>query len=85
MIRMGLGEKTASRLETAMIDLMKFKKEVSNCAAMFLASRRDLKRIKSTSSDVGVSPDTAKARPPAKKMSHKRLDFGTSTITDECM
>ena len=72
-------------LETAMIDLTKFKKEVSSCAAMFLASRRDLKRIKSTSSDVGVSPDTAKARPPAKKMSHKRLDFGTSTITDECM
>ena len=72
-------------LETAMIDLTKFKKEVSNCAAMFLASRRDLKRIKSTSSDVGVSPDTAKARPPAKKMSLKRLDFGTSTITDECM
>ena len=71
-------------LETAMMDLTKFKKEVSSCAAMFIASRRDLKRIKSTSSDVGVSPDTAKVRPPAKKMSHKRLDFGTST-TDEYM
>ena len=71
-------------LETAMMDLTKFKKEVSSCAATFLASRRDGKRIKSTSSDFGVSPDTAKARPPAKKMSHKRLDFGSSTITDEC-
>ena len=69
-------------LETAMMDLTKFNKEVSSCAATFLASRRDGKRIKN--SNFGVSLDTAKARPPAKKMSHKRLDFGPSTITDEC-
>ena len=37
-------------LEMAMIDLTKFKKEVSSCAATFLASRRMVKRIKNTSS-----------------------------------
>jgi len=71
-------------LESAMMDLTQFKKEVTSCVATFLAQRRACKRIKDTSSDCGVSPDTAKARPPSKKMSHRRLDFGPSTTNDEC-
>lgn len=71
-------------LESAVMDLTQFKKEVTSCVATFLAQRRACKRIKDTSSDCGVSPDTAKARPPSKKMSHRRLDFGPSTINDEC-
>lgn len=42
-----------------------------------------LKRTKVSSGD-GVSPDTAHARPPAKKLSTRRLDFGPSSLEDQC-
>ena len=49
-----------------------------------VASSRPVKRTKVSSGDVGVSPDTATARPPAKKLSSRRLDFGPSSMTQQC-
>ena len=64
-------------LETAMMDLTKFKKEVSSCAAAFLASRRDGKRIKNTSSDFGVSrsPDDSQGKTTCQKDVLQALGF----------
>ena len=58
-------------LEKAALDLEEFK-ETARCSRSALA--RPLKRPKSTSSQFGVSPDTARQRP-RSKISRKRLDF----------
>ena len=42
-----------------------------------------LKRAKVSSGD-GVSPDTASVRPPAKRLSSRRLDFGSSSLAPQC-
>lgn len=49
-----------------------------------VASSRPVKRTKVSSGDVGVSPDTATTRPPAKKLSSRRLDFGPSSMPQQC-
>ena len=46
-------------------------------------SSRPVKRTKVSSGDVWVSPDTATARQPAKKLSSRRLDFGPSSMTEQ--
>ena len=66
-------------LENAAQDLVDFRSLAKDSYSALLA-RGTLKRVKDSSGEVGVSPDIAKARPPAKKQtmisSSKRLDFG---------
>ena len=66
-------------LEKAIVDLRDFRRQAQESYRTFmLAQVRSLKRTKQSSADVGVSPDTAKARPPSKKplTAAKRLTFG---------
>lgn len=70
------------RLEKAASDLAEFKKQARECCRAFQLSR---KRTKETSSDVGITPDTAKARPPIKmrsSISGRRLEFGPTPVAD---
>ena len=65
--------------EKAAADLREFK-ETARCSVSALERvRGPLKRPKSTSSQLGVSPDTARERPRCK-MSRKRLDFESKSI-----
>ena len=61
-------------LEKAAADLKAFK-ELASCSIFALERvRGSLKRPKCTSSDIGVSPDTARERP-RPKILRKRLEF----------
>ena len=65
--------------EKAAADLREFK-ETARCSVSALERvRGPLKRTKSTSSQLGVSPDTARERP-RSKLSRKRLDFDSKLI-----
>ena len=65
-------------LEQAAKDLIAFRDQATTSYNQLTVSRCSLKRPKGTSGDVCVSPDTASARPPSKKLSARRLDFGSS-------
>jgi hypothetical protein len=67
-------QRKVDRLEKAMKELADFR-----CQAKRVTQRGHLKRTKETSSSDGVSPDTAKVRPPYKKhLSRRQLDFDQS-------
>ena len=67
-------------LEKAAADLKAFK-QLANCSISALERvRGPLKRPKCTSSDTGVSPDTARDRP-RSKLPRKRLDFNSEIQT----
>ena len=67
-------------LEKAAADLNAFK-QLANCSRSALERvRGPLKRPKCTSSDTGVSPDTARDRP-RSKLPRKRLDFNSEIQT----
>ena len=59
-------------LENAAADLKEFQ-ELAQCSLQ-MGQDNPLKRTRVTSGDVGVSPDTAKARP-SSKLSRKKLSF----------
>ena len=65
-------------LERATKDLVAFRDQAAANYNQLAVSRGSLKRTKVTSGDVCVSPGTASARPPSKKLSARRLDFGSS-------
>ena len=67
------------RLEKASEELVDFRKTASDNYQSFLP-RSSLKRTKETSAMIGVSPDTQKARPPPKRLTTRRLDFGQSPL-----
>ena len=62
-------------LEKAAEELENFRSETKNTYSTLALKRNELKRTKETSSSIGVSPDTLKARPPAKKLTRRHLDF----------
>ena len=68
--------------EKSQSDLSNFRKQVRESYQAPQPVRGPLKRTKVTSSDVDVTPQTAKARPPAKKHSSgkRTLDFGQSDV-----
>ena len=68
------------RLEKAAEDLENFRSQASSSYNKLGTCRRgELKRTKETSSSVGISPDTAKSRPPSKRrLTQRRLDFTQS-------
>ena len=67
-------------LEKAAADLKAFK-ELASCSILALERvLGSLKRPKCTSSDIGVSPDTARERP-RPKILRKRLEFKTLANT----
>ena len=68
------------RLEKAAEDLENFTSQAKSSYTTLCTCRRgELKRTKETSSSVGISPDTAKSRPPSKRrLTQKRLDFNQS-------
>ena len=68
-------------LERAEEDRAAFTKMAKKSYRALVASSRPIKRTKVSSGD---SPDTATARPPAKKLSSRRLDFGSSSLTQQC-
>ena len=72
------------RLEKASEELSEFRKLASDSYQSFLP-RPLLKRTKETSAMVGVSPDTQKARPPPKRLTIRRLDFGQTSSAGEKM
>ena len=63
-------------LEKAAADLKAFKQLASCSISALERVRCPLKRLKCTSSDVGVSPDTARERP-RSKLSRKILEFNS--------
>ena len=63
------------RLEKAAEELESFRCDAKNTYSTFALKRNELKRTKETSSSIGVSPDTLKSRPPAKKLTRRHLDF----------
>ena len=66
------------RLEKAAEELAEFR-----CQAKSVLQRGHLKRTKETSSLDGVSPDTAKTRPPYKKhLLRRKLDFDQSDYSN---
>ena len=68
-------------LEKAAADLKEFK-ELASCSKSALERVRcPLKRPKCTSSEFGVSPDTARERP-RSKISRKRLDFNSKLFVN---
>lgn len=70
------------RLEKAAEELAQFRRLASNSYSKMSLQRGELKRTKDTSSSAGVSPDTAKVRPPSKKhLARKQLDFDQSIYT----
>ena len=64
-------------LERAATDLVAFREQATTTYNQLIVSRSSLKRPKATGA-LCVSPDTASARPPSKKLSSRRLDFGSS-------
>ena len=70
------------RLEKASEELSDFRKLAHDSYQSFLP-RPSLKRTKETSAMVGVSPDTQKARPPPKRITTRRLDFGQTSSVGE--
>ena len=71
-------------LEKAAADLKAFK-ELASCSRSALERvRGPLKRPKCTSSDIGVSPDTARKRP-RSKLSRKRLEFNSEMQTSNSL
>ena len=68
------------QLERAVIDLEAFK-ELAKRSAMS-NSAASAKRSKSTSGDIGVSPDTMRLRP-RSKIPRKRLDFQCKCIYNQ--
>ena len=67
-------------LEKAAADLKAFR-QLANCSRSALERvRGPLKRQKCTSSDIGVSPDTARDRP-RPKLPRKRLEFDSEMQT----
>ena len=64
-------------LERAAIDLVDFQSKPEMPLPL---SKRLLKRTKETSGSVGVSPDTAQARPWTKRLSIRRLEFGNGMV-----
>jgi hypothetical protein len=65
-------------LEQAALDLVDFQRKARDASASL--SKRPPKRTKETSGSVGVSPDTARARPRTKKLSIRRLKFGNGMV-----
>ncbi len=65
-------------LEKAVIDLELFR-ELVICSASSLGQVKSLKRTKTTSGEVGVSPDTARQRP-SSKLARKRLTFACKSV-----
>ena len=65
-------------LENAVEDLVNFRELAKQSQSTLKLRRGPLKRTKESSSDVGVSPDIIKARPPVKRCSStcRSLDFG---------
>ena len=65
-------------LEKASHDLAAFRKQARHSFATF-KTRGDLKRKKecSTDSEIGISPDIVRARPPLKKITVRRLQFNS--------
>lgn len=65
-------------LENAAEDLVDFRELAKQSQSALKLQRGPLKRTKESSSDIGVSPDISKARPPVKRCSSTRrsLDFG---------
>lgn len=70
------------RLEKASEELSDFRKLARDSYQSFLP-RSSLKRTKETSAMVGVSPDTQKARPPPKRLTTRRLDFGQTSTGEQ--
>ena len=63
------------RLEKAAEELESFRSEAKNTYSILSLKRNELKRTKETSSSIGVSPDTLRSRPPAKKLTRRHLEF----------
>ena len=59
-------------------DLVDFRELAKRCQSALKLQRGPLKRTKESSSDLGVSPDIIKARPPVKRSTStcRSLDFG---------
>ena len=71
-------------LEKSLNDLVSFK-EMARCSrSAFLHVRAPLKRGKATSTDVGVSPDTVKERPRAKKRLIFTSEYKTHFLDPDC-
>ena len=71
-------------LERADKDLEEFK-ELARCSKSALERVRcPVKRVKSTSGETGISPDTVRERPKSK-LSRKRLQFESKKETDLCL
>ena len=50
-----------------------------------LSQEAPLKRTKESSGEIGVSPKTSKARPPLKRLTTKKLDFGENlAVNTQC-
>ena len=64
--------------DSATKDLVAFRDQPTTNYNQLAMSRGSLKCTKVTSREVCVSPSTASARPPSKKHSSRRLDFGSS-------
>lgn len=64
-------------MEKAAQDLENFRTQAKSSYTKLLpCARGELKRTKETSSLLGISPDTAKNRPPSKRrLTQRRLDF----------
>ena len=65
------------RLEKAAEELESFRSDAKNIYSTLTLKRNELKRTKETSSSIllGVSPDTLRSRPPAKKLTRRHLEF----------
>lgn len=61
-------------LERASEDLTRFRKQARD-SFVALSARGITKRSKECSTEIGVSPDIVKARPPLKRLTGRRLDF----------
>ena len=71
-------KRRAETMERAATDLVAFRDQATTTYTQLSVTRGSLKRSKATSAAVCVSPDTARARPPTKKLSSRRLDFSSS-------
>ena len=66
-------------------ELEEFRRQASQACTEFGLRRRDLKRTKDTSSASGVSPDTARSRPPSMKLLRRQLNFDEEGMIITCM
>ena len=68
-------------LEKAAADLVEFQRQAKAVYDALCTTRGRLKRTKETSGLVGVSPDTAKARPHARRfLAGRLLDFRSGKL-----